>query len=270
MAVELEGAEDQLEAARAALEQAAREVARLSAELVGPQVEEVVQRIRIDGRRAMLGLSIDDGEGGVFVSAVTPGGPADEAGIRSGDVITKINSIAVSGGDGVGRLIAEMRNVESGDQVSLIVQRGETQRTVQVTTTELSARPYIFAFGGDGGEPGFDVRIGGPGWPRLRGLGPWADMELVPLTPGLGSYFGTREGLLVVRAPEDETLALQDGDVIMAISGRKPRDTGHAMRILRSFEAGETLTLQIMREKRERTLSIELPEVARVSKRDPG
>lgn len=32
--------------------------------------------------------------------------------------------------------------------------------------------------------------------------------ELVELTPGLGAYFGTPKGLLVVRAPRDERLRL--------------------------------------------------------------
>src|SRR2546430_13415861 len=40
------------------------------------------------------------------------------------------------------------------------------------------------------------------------------DLELATLTPRLGSYFGSEKGVLVVRAPADGALKLEDGDVI--------------------------------------------------------
>ncbi len=271
---ELEYAEAQLDAARARLEAAARDVARLSAQLAGPEVKEIVRRIRVGGRRAMLGVSIEDAEGGVLVAGVTPGGPAAEAGVASGDVIIRINGVDVSGADSVRRLMQEMRNVEPGDQVPLVVQRGGRQQTLDVTAREFSARQYAFAYGGDEdhdvivqGGPDVDFSLGGPGWPRMLRLGRWADMELVELTPALGRYFGTTEGLLVVRAPKDPALQLQDGDVILRIGDRKPRDTGHAMRILRSFEQGETLTLDIKRDQRQRTLTLQIGPENKVSRR---
>ena len=269
--IELERSEANLEEARARLEAAAREVARLSAEIVGPEVEEAVRRIRIGGRRAMLGVSIEQAEGGVLVAGVTPGGPADEAGVESGDFITRINGIDVSGENGVRRLIDEMRNVEPGDTVPLVLKRDDDERTVDVNASEFSARQYVFAYGGDDPEvvldgDDFDFQFGGPGWPRALRMGRWADMELVELTPTLGSYFGAEEGLLVVRAPKDEALQLEDGDVILSIGDRKPKNTGHAMRILRSFEEGETLALQILRNKRQRTLKIEISDGEKVSR----
>lgn len=91
-----------------------------------------------------------------------------------------------------------------------------------------------------------------------RPLGRWADMELVELTPALGAYFGTNEGILIVRAPSDDELELEDGDVILEIDGRAPMGTEHAMRILGSFEPGETLELVIMRSQRRETLELEL------------
>jgi S1-C subfamily serine protease len=271
---ELNGAQAELETAREQLERAAREVARLSAEIVGPEVEEVVRRLRLEGRRAMLGVSIEQAEDGVLVAGVTPGGPAAEAAVSSGDVITAINGIDVSGPDGVRRLVDEMGNVAPGDEVPLVLMRDGEQRAVNVTATEFSVRRYVFGYGDH--EPNVvieddrdgDVRLGGGRWSRLLHMGRWADMELVELTPGLGSYFGTEEGLLVVRAPRDESLQLEDGDVILRIGAREPRDTGHAMRILRSFEDGETLALEILRKQRKRTLEIEIVDAEKVSRRD--
>ena len=120
-----------------------------------------------------------------------------------------------------------------------------------------------FKFDGD------DVRVMAPPFaPRaLHDMRPWAQMELVELTPTLGSYFGTEAGILIVRAPKEGGLDLQDGDVILRIGDREPRSTAHAMRILRSFEAGEEMNLEIMRDKRRRTVKFDVPENNRVSRR---
>ena len=85
-------------------------------------------------------------------------------------------------------------------------------------------------------------------------------MYLQRLTERLGKYFGTDKGLLVVRAPEDESLKLEDGDVIQSIDGRDPKSVSHAMRILGSYQSGEELQLQIMRDKRRQTLKIQMPD----------
>ena len=82
-------------------------------------------------------------------------------------------------------------------------------------------------------------------------------MELVELTPALSPYFDTEQGILVVRAPRNDTLELIDGDVILEINGRVPTSTEHAMRIFGSFNTGENLALRIMRNSRQETLEIE-------------
>jgi hypothetical protein len=88
----------------------------------------------------------------------------------------------------------------------------------------------------------------------------WGDMELVPMTEGLSRYFGTSEGLLVVRGPEDDGIEIQDGDVILAISGRTPNSPEHAIRILSSFEPGETIEFALMRDRLRETVDYVVPE----------
>ena len=89
---------------------------------------------------------------------------------------------------------------------------------------------------------------------------PWGDMELVAITPELGRYFETTEGLLVVRAPSDEAVGLQDGDVILTIGGRTPTSAEHAIRILGSFEAGEVIEFALMRDGRRQPLQYTVEE----------
>jgi hypothetical protein len=97
--------------------------------------------------------------------------------------------------------------------------------------------------------------------PRYPSTTVWDAMQLVALTPQLGEYFGTESGILVLRAPENESLGLRDGDVILDIGGRVPTTPEHTLRILSSFVPGETLTLGIMRNGRRETREIALPAV---------
>jgi hypothetical protein len=100
------------------------------------------------------------------------------------------------------------------------------------------------------------------GFQEFRGMfpGEFGGMELASLTPKLGAYFGTNEGVLVVQAPENAVFKLEDGDVIQSIDGRKPDDGAHAMRILRSYGSGEKLNLTVLRQRKPMTLNITMPE----------
>ena len=90
-------------------------------------------------------------------------------------------------------------------------------------------------------------------------VSPWGDLKLVSLNPDLGEYFGTKEGILVVKAPVDSSLPLKSGDVIMSIGGRKPSSPEHAMRILRSYDKGETVSIEILRKQKRLTVAWKVP-----------
>ncbi len=258
---EFTNAQHELELARVQLEAAAREVAQLSARVAAHVVGGVIQDFRTTARRAQLGINIEDSGDGVLVAGVSPGGPADDSGVETGDIIIAIDAAALTG-SGISSpsevLIAQMAHVNPGDVVVLRIIRDDEESDIEV-----EARPFaVQYFGGPGGPfPQGDFRARSPllqSFDFTIPIGRWADMELVELTPALGAYFGTDEGILVVSAPSDDALELQDGDVILEIGGRKPASTAHAMRILGSFEPGETLELTIMRNQRRQTLEVEL------------
>lgn len=74
--------------------------------------------------------------------------------------------------------------------------------------------------------------------------------ELASLSERLGTYFGVKAGVLVVRAGVDSPFKLQDGDVILAIDGRDVTTAQQAGRILRSYQPGEKLTLKVQRDRK--------------------
>lgn len=260
-----------LERAQNQLEEAAREIARISAQFTADTMGNVAQRFRFAGQRVMLGLNVEDDERGVRVAGVSPNGPAAAAGIRAGDVILTIDgaTLAAGGNQSPSQLLfAQMANVEPGESVTLSIARGDEEMELMVVArefdpAELFSRWSDFAFPGDGNGNRRGFRLG-----RFGPLHAWRSMELVQLTPELGSYFGTERGLLVVRAPESNDLGLRDGDVILDIGGREPTTPERAMRILASYAPGETLRVTIMRQRQRQTLELELPVEAEGAESD--
>jgi S1-C subfamily serine protease len=235
-----------MDAARRRLEVDAQQLAALSARVNGPMMQRV--EALAGPTRVLVGIQLDDSSGtaGALVRAVSPGGPAERAGVRAGDIIVAVNGTDVRGHEPVARVVQLLRDLKPGDKVDLKVSRDGATRDLTAT-----ARP-------DGDE--FFVARGFPAMPAMPRVkafagwdgpmiiaGPMADIELARLTPGLGRYFGTDTGVLVVRAPARGGLGLQDGDVILSIDGRKPIDSSHVIRIFSSYDPGEKLTLDVLR-----------------------
>ncbi|HET9483450.1 MAG TPA: PDZ domain-containing protein, partial [Xanthomonadales bacterium] len=93
---EMAAARAELERAREELRDASRRVATLSAKLGSrPGERAFAYRFLSDEKRALVGVVLAAGGNGVKLAAVTPGGPAEKAGLRAGDRIVAINGKAV-------------------------------------------------------------------------------------------------------------------------------------------------------------------------------
>ena len=203
---------------------------------------------------------------GAKIEGVTPGGPAAKAGLKVGDIITRFNGTALAGlktededesGPGT-NLVQLARKLEPGDTVQIEYRRGSDTKKATLVAEDLAWMPNVRVM------PGMPSMPDMPDMPDMRhfefsfGM-PWGDLELVGLNPELGEYFGAKEGLLVVKAPADSTLPLKGGDVITSIGGRKPANPSHAMRILRSYEKGEAVSIEILRKQKRMTVTWKVP-----------
>jgi S1-C subfamily serine protease len=266
--------EAQLAAARQKLEAAARDVAQLSSQLG----QSAMARVKSLRTRAVLGLQLQvepsSKEQGATVTGVSPGGPAAEAGLAPGDVIVALNGEATTGPNAPRAVVDRMAAVKPDAKVTVKVMRDGKPKEFTVTA-RAGMVDFFPPFNGPGPQwlPSGQVQA----WGIETGPGPGAGvgaifegMELADLSPALGQYFGTAQGVLVVRVPRDgEFLKLQDGDVILSIDGRVPENSSHATRILRSYQPGEKIRLKIMRQKKSMELEGTLPERRRPG-RAPG
>jgi putative serine protease PepD len=102
-------------------------------------VERIADALIADGsvEHAYLGVATADVDGstGAGISEVRTGTPAAAAGLRNGDVVTKVDSTNVGSADELRRLIDAKR---PGDKVDLTVRRQGDTQTLEVT---LGSRP---------------------------------------------------------------------------------------------------------------------------------
>ncbi len=267
-------AAERLRAAEERMEAAAREIAEITRERL-PQIRRIERRFEIS-KKPRIGVTISgddesDPVEGILIEGVSPGGAADDAGIRAGDIIVAVNGEPMKAPNSMKanqRLLEFMNGVEEGDELKVDYLREGNRGSVKLAPRV--SEVHAFAWAPDGGR--FELH-GGPdhefapgqidgfrfgfGFPLAGSV--FGSMELVELNEGLGKYFGTDSGLLVVSAPKAPGLDLRDGDVIQTIDNREPSDVRHALRILGSYESGETIKLGIMRDKKKRTLEIEVP-----------
>jgi S1-C subfamily serine protease len=99
--------------------------------------KQVLPLLERDGRvrRAYLGIAGGLAADGLMVEQVQPGSPAEKAGLRAGESITRLDGEVVRSMDDIAAVLARRA---PGDDVRIEVRSGATQRTVEV---RLADRP---------------------------------------------------------------------------------------------------------------------------------
>ena len=169
-------------------------------------------------RRGMLGVTIQpvtsdiarslglDNVRGALVNGVQPDSPAARAGLRRGDVITRVNGEEVRDGNELRNRVAQ---VAPGTKLPLDIVRGGTPQAMTVTVGELKQA------GNDAARPDANDTA-----PDTTGFG----MGVQPLTPEQARELDlpASRGVLVASvSPEGKAAAagLREGDVIEEVDG---------------------------------------------------
>lgn len=272
----------ELEIARKQMDDAARRVAELSREL---GEDRAIHIRRFGGpKRPMLGVVLGRNEDkGVRLDAVTPDGPAAKAGLKSGDVVIAIDGQPLAAEEAPQRMTDARRrlaDLQEGQKVRLDYERNGRRAQAEITAEPLS--PMAFIGGMDGDRFNIDIdmeKLGadldrslGEVGKRIQIIGPmledsirfdawrWQGLRLAPLDEELGRYFGTQQGVLVLKAEGESLDGLKSGDVIVAVDGESVSEPREAMRRLSRAEPGQRVALTVLRDKRRTELALTAPE----------
>ena len=195
---------------------------------------------------------------GVEIAQVAEDGPAEDAGLRPGDVITRFRNERVVGAEHLARLV---RETPGGRTVPLEVWRDGEQRNVDVVvqnrglpTTADIAQQFKRRAAGIGFDFPRAVTV-----VRNRSLG----MEMEAIDDQFAKYFGVRQGVLVRSVEADSPAAgagFVAGDVIVSVAGAPVQDPADIRRELHG--AAASIEVGVTRNRRAVKLTLETQDAA--------
>ena len=216
---------------------------------------------RDDSDRAVLGVNTASSSSerdtlGVLITSITPGGPAEKAGLEEGNRIAAVNNVnlrlapADAGepdmrGMAARRLSREMQKVKPGGDVELRVYANGAFKTVRVKTVAADELP------------GRRMRL-----TRAERRDEWENRAVLGLGLGGGGSRRDTLGILITRVESDgpaEKAGIVEGDRVMAINGVdlrvSPQDAGDEWvsnakanrfrRTMRDVKAGNRVELRV-------------------------
>jgi len=229
------------------------------------------------GRGAEIGVSIRDLEssdnaGGVVIEEVRKDGPADKAGLKQADVIVEFDGEHVRSARQFTRLVQE---AVPGRTVKATVVRDGQKKDVQLTPDDRGDGMSVFFDNNmheylgnlDRGLGRLNDRFQNFNFdnfsfalPQLDGRGRLG-VSLEELTPQLATYFGAKDGVLIASVRDDSPASragLKAGDVITKVNNEPVGSRDDLMRLLRDVKEGGDVTIGIVRDKKESTVTVKL------------
>lgn len=264
------------------------------------KVKMVSRSIHIDDDSATLGFMTNIKKDGWHVVSVIEGSGAEEAGLKSGDIIKFMGDkdLTISNKDAMSDTITRTKR-EEGEMVDMEVERDGELIYLSVEARKNNSFDMVMDLDIEGGIHGnfswvddlkgvgkmFDgknmkvVVMNGDvsksvdfenmdiNLPEMLGnmnvfitdgnstsklLG--KNHEMSSLSPGLESYFGTKGGVLLMHAGENNVFGLEDGDVIKKVSGTEVNSPKEVIKELLKSDKQENIKLKIVRHNRNKTL----------------
>jgi serine protease Do len=179
-----------------------------------------------------LGLDFD---AGVILADVTPGGPAEKAGLEPGDIVLTLDGKPMENGRQF-RINVYARGV--GEQVALEIRRGDRTRTVKVSVVERA---------NDTGE--LEALIGSQ--QAIRPLGVvMLDLNstVAAMLPSVRREKGAVVARVTPETPFSQQGRLQPGDVIYALNGQVVRSAEDLKAFAAQLKPSSAAVLLIERE----------------------
>jgi predicted metalloprotease with PDZ domain len=256
----------------------------ISAEEMQPEMQPDTLSNHVSGYyysagRSYLGVDIKDvttdrvsalklkEERGVEITMVDADAPAGKAGLREHDVILEFGGIAVESEEQLRRLI---RETPPGRTVAIGISRDGAPMKINVQLADHSKivaqsfpRVEVPSL-----QPLQDLRnrMDIPGYAvQIQTYSSVLGAQTENLTRQLGEYFGVKDGEgILIRSVEKGSVAekagLKAGDVIIRADNEKLNDRSDLSHILRNHRTGGKLNLVVMRDKKEQTIVVTLPD----------
>lgn len=209
-----------------------------------------------DSNRAMLGVTPDDDNKGARIDAVSEGSAAAKAGLKKGDVITRIDNEKVSEADDVSRII---RSKKPGDKVAITYLRDgkEQKQTVELGKWKGAVMPRL---------PNVTLPQEWRGeFPRIETMPGGNGFVISGNTPKLGLSIQDTDdgkGVKIIDVDEDSNAGkagLKEGDIITRVNDRDVNSTDEVTRMVRESRSKPAMQFQVQRKGKTQTIEVRTP-----------
>jgi len=221
-------------------------------------------------KRAFLGVILTDldqdlrqtlkynGEG-VFVKEVVDDSPAEEAGIKDGDIITKFDGKVAADEASLKKLI---KDHSPGDKVEIIVMRDGKSQALKAELGKNKDIEIITSIGE--GDPLLKMRYIDPGIGTVICLSEdcgFLGVKLQDMSGQLAEYFGVKNGALigeVIKESPAEKAGLKAGDIVTEFDGKRVDDQEDLRYYLKKTKPEEEYSLKFSRKGAAQSLKVKL------------
>lgn len=217
-----------------------------------------------DGNRAMLGVVTEEAEGGVKVSDITDESAAKKAGIKEGDIITKLDDTKIANPD---QLTEAIRKHKPGEKVTVTLLRDKKEQKV---TAELGKWKGVNAFGL---APGQNFKMDMPEYnfrdmvtPRVQAI-PRNGQNFAwgGGAPRLGlSVQDTDDGkgVKVIEVDEESNAAkagIKENDIVTHFNDKEVNSADEVAKLVKESKDKPSFNLKIKRDGKTQSIEVKVP-----------
>jgi serine protease Do len=181
---------------------------------------------------------------GVIVQSVQPNSPAEEAGIKSGDVILKFDGHNVEHANQLQTMVASKR---PGDKVDVEVFRNGKKIDITVTLKERSGEEFASAEGISGKA-------------NLKSLG----IDVAAADSQTLKKYDAKNGVLVTNVTpgsEADDRGITAGDLIVSVDGKAVNSPEELVKIVNAHKPGDALLFRVIsKDKISSFIGVEIPK----------
>ena len=228
--------------------------------------------------QAFLGVVTEETEQGAKINQVSEESPAAKAGLKEGDIITKVNDIKI---DGPASLYDAIGKSKPEDKVTIsYIRNGKTNTLVaSLAKNKNTMQYYNFSSPEGQGGPSFDITPKQYFDPNTRKLQPGQrGFSFIPNFPGMEGMTipgfekkpklgisiedleegkGVKIKAIQEGSPADKA-GLKVGDIITSIDKDEVKEVNDIKG--QYFEAGQSIKVVIFRDKASKTIEVKIPK----------
>ena len=221
---------------------------------------------KIDSNRAMLGVVTDADDKGAEIQSITKESAAEKAGLKKGDIITKIDNRKIETTDDVTDAVREHK---PGDKVSITYLRDDKEQKI---TAELGRWKGMR----------MNAVIAPKVWNDVQGrVNDRVFERVMPSIQGFEGYFPSRGGRLgmSVQDTDDgkgvkvldiddegnaEKAGIKEGDVITQVDDKPVNSADEVAQLVREKREQTFVKMQIIRDGKTQTVSVRMKQPKKV------